>query len=250
MNKRERVRYEMLLRVRDFGNGHPELLPESSSGHQALATVKRAIDEIEALMTARAIAASETRKDQVARRAVILDRLRTIARTSRRVVLPTGRPLRLHWPEQGSDAAIAEAARRFLTLTDEHHDQFVKLNLPDNCLSSLREALEAFEGALSGRRIGRRGVAEATKGIKVAIASGSDAARTLDLVVRNGIVDNEALLAGWERDLRLVTGIGKRGSKAQAEPAAPATGVPASEPPSIAPVAVQESEVVPIRQAS
>ena len=48
MTRMERTRYEMLLRVRDFGRRYQSRFPESSDGAQAFATVARAVAEIEA----------------------------------------------------------------------------------------------------------------------------------------------------------------------------------------------------------
>lgn len=253
MTRRERVRYEMLLRVRDFGKAHHDLFPESLSGHQALAAVTRAIDEIDAHTTARLTALRKTRRDQAARRAVIIDRMLTIARTSKRVVVPSGVTMGLHMPKQTSDVAVIAAARTFLAQAEAHHDQFVSLGLPATCLADLRGALEAFEGAMTDRRLGRAGVALAKAGVKAALAAGADAARTLDVVVRNASANDPAVIAAWERDLRLVEGLRTRRSDVQAEPVAPAAGTtdgPAPEPQAAGPGAVTEEEVNTLRRAS
>jgi hypothetical protein len=47
MLKTERIRYEMFLRVRDFGTTYRDLFPESSAGGQAFAQVAQAISEID-----------------------------------------------------------------------------------------------------------------------------------------------------------------------------------------------------------
>lgn len=238
MKRPHRVRYEMLLRVRDFGKSHPNLIPESSqSGQQAFAAVTRAIEQIETHETGRHIAANESRRDKHARRAVIVDRMKAIATTSKAVAVESGATLRLRMPKQVSDVAIAEAARRFLNLAEAHQDQFVNLGLPPTCLTSLRDALTAFEAALSDRRIGRAGVAAATAAIKAALTDGTRAARTLDTVVTNAAKGDPAVLAAWNRDRRVIAGIGKSeehiGPQNAPAPASEAADTPAiaAEPP-------------------
>jgi hypothetical protein len=200
----------MLLRVRDFGKTHPTVFPESSSSaHRALAAVTSAIDEIETHETARKIAARDTRRDQAARRAIILDRMRAIVRTSKRIVVDSGASLGLVMPRRVGDTAIAEAARRFAMLAEDYQAQFVSLGLPPSCLSDLRAAMTAFEAALSDRRVGRSGIAADAAANKAALAAGSDAARTLDVVVRNTAGQDGALLAAWNRDRRLVGEVAK-----------------------------------------
>jgi len=221
----------MLLRVRDFGKAHPELFPESLAGFKALTAVISAIEKIESLTTERLTAVRQTRRDQAARRAVILDRMRSIARTSRRVIGPAGAPLRLRMPRKQSDLSVVAEARTHLADAEAYHDQFVSLGLPDGCVTDLRQALDAFEGALADRRLGRGGVMRVESGIHDALTKGADAAQTLDLVVRNRIVDDPGLLAEWERHLRIVEGIRrtKRATTAEAT-AAPGVTAPASAP--------------------
>jgi hypothetical protein len=241
----------MLLRVRDFGKAHQELFPESLSGQKALAAVTRAIEEIETLTTERLIAARQTQRDQAARRGVIVDRMRTIARTSTRVMGPSGATMRLRMPRQVSDVTIVAEARMYLALAEEHHDQFVSLGLPDGCLTDLREALDAFEGAMADRRLGRAGVARAQTGIRAALAMGSDAAHTLDLVVRNAAGHDAGLIAAWERDLRIVGW--KRRLDPGTVPVAPAAAAPdsaSSAPQAAAPEATPAGETAILRKVS
>jgi hypothetical protein len=243
MTRYERVRYEKLLRVRDFGKTHAAIFSESSSGQQALATVARVIEEIDALTTARLIAAEDSGKAKAARRKVILDRMQAIVRTSRRVTESSGSRMRLRMPRQIADVAVASAARRFLTTAEAHHDQFVRLGLPATCLTELREVLATFEAAMEDRRIGRQGVASAKADIKVALATGADAASELDVIVRNAAANDAGVLAAWERDVRIVDWLRRRNGTA----AAAASVTPAS---STAPPPTPEQEVASLRKVS
>jgi hypothetical protein len=249
MKKTDRIRYEMLLRVRDFGNAHRDLFPEPLSGHQAFVTVVRVISEIDAHTTARLIAARETRKDQAARRKVILARLQTIARTSRSVTQTSGALMRLRMPRNQADTALVAEARLVLTRAEAYHDQFVSLGLSTTCLTDLRQALDAFEAAMTDRRLGRAGVASAQAAIEALLTEGSNAARTLDVVVANTAANDPALLAAWERDRRLVAGKSKR--DAAIEPSAPAQpDAPAATPTSAATPAEEVPPAAPLRRAS
>jgi hypothetical protein len=226
------------------------LFSESSSGQQALATVGRAIDEIDGRNTARLIAAQDSGKDRAARREVILDGMRTIARTSRRVVEPSGKMMRLRMPRRIADVAVVTAAERFLTRAEAHHDEFVRLGLPATCLSDLRQALGAFEGAMAERRLGRANVASARAAIRTALRAGSDAASELDVIVRNAAGEDVAVLAAWERDLRIVGDT--RTANRHPEPVAPADAVADAsdpEPGTHGPDMTPEQEVAPLRQA-
>jgi len=235
MTKNARIRYEMLLRVRDFGKAHRELFLNSPYGQEALAKVGEAIDTIEK-HTMNRMAAMDATPAQAARRKIIIDRMQTIARTSRRIVLPTGQMMNLTVPRQESNTALVAAVRAFLEKSEAHHDDLVKFGLPASCLTDLRETLAAFEAAMADRRLGRSGIALAKKGVSAALADGSNAVRNLDTVVRN-LVGDAPLLAAWERDMRIVGGKGKSSGPAEAgavpavadpHPAAPAASSPAT----------------------
>jgi hypothetical protein len=222
----------MLLRVRDYGTAHRELFPESSSGREAFDTVAHAIEQIDAHATAALSAARESQKTTTARRRVILERMQSIARTSRGVRTTAGTRLKLPMPTHTSDVAVITAARSFLNQAEPLHDQFVALGLSPTCLTELREAADAFDAAMADRRAGRAGVAAIQAGIKAALAQGCDAARTLDIAVVNTVGQDPVLLAAWQRDRRVVEGIGRGGSSQHPAPApaadAAADGAPAA----------------------
>lgn len=248
MTRHERVRYEMLLRIRDFGAAHREQFPESSSGSQAFATVAEAVADVEAHATAKLVKVREGQRDRAARRSIMLSRMRTIARTSRGIRTASGAILTLQMPRRRSDVAVITAARAFLREAEAHHDRLVVLGLPTTCLAELREATEAFAASMAERRAGRSGVAGAQAGITAAIARGTDAAHTLDIVVLNTLGHDPVAFATWQRDRRVVEGKGRSPSTGGGLPAA-------AEPRGDGPAATEaatsaETSADPLRKAS
>jgi hypothetical protein len=237
MTRIQRVRYEALLRVRDFGAAHQDRFPSSSGGTEAFATVAGAVAQIEQHAAAKLVAVREGRRDRIARRKLIKNRMAIIARTSRGVTLPSGAALTLRMPTRRSDVAIVTSARAFLQEAEAHRDQLVRLGLPSTCLSELRAEAEAFDEALKDGRAGRSAVAAAQAGITAAFNDGLAAARLLDIVVPNTIGDDAVALAAWRRDRKVIEGKGRGRSTAPAPPADPqADEPPASAPPEPGPV--------------
>lgn len=251
MTRHERVRYEMLLRIRDFGTAHRELFPESLSGQRAFADVGRAIEQIEAHSTARLTAGRESRRSKAARRAAMLDRMRAIARTSKGVRTAAGTALALPMPVRKADVAVLTAARSFLSEAEAHHDQFISLGLPPTCSSELREAADAFDAALADRRAGRSTTAAAQAGIRAALTLGAKAARTLDIVVVNTVGHDPVLIAAWRRDRTIVEGKGQGGATPGSGDAAPAivATMPAAEASDDAPAQAHTTDD-PLRRVS
>jgi hypothetical protein len=247
----ERTRYEMLLRVRDFGGRYQSRFPESSDGAQTFATVARAVAEIEAHATNKVVMIREAQRSKAERRKTMLQRMQTIARTSRGIRTTLGTPLRLTMPDRTSDVAVVRGARAFLQEGDPYQDQMIRLGLPASYFAELRDAADAFDAALTERRAGRSGIAGAQAGIKAALRQGTDAAHTLDIIVANTLGDDPIVMAAWERDRRLVDGRAK--PHADASEAPPAEHPQADAPPADAPAeaetpAAQPDE--PLRRAS
>src|SRR5262245_19981241 len=85
-------RYEMLVRVRDFGATFADRFPPSSLGGQAFATVKAAVDALSehaaSLMSGKGTAREGTTSKAVTREA-LRDDLEAIIRTARALALDT-----------------------------------------------------------------------------------------------------------------------------------------------------------------
>ena len=207
MTKRERVRYEALLRVRDFGNAHADLFPESSLGGQAFAKVTQATAQIDAHVVAKPLAAADGQHSKAVARAAVTEAMQAIANTARGLVeTAPKRDRKLRMPKRTADVAVLQAGRRFVGEAEAVRDQLLALGLPPAWLTKLREATDDLEAAMQKRRSGREAVSAAQKGIAAALTLASSALRTLDIVVPNTIAHDPVLVGAWERDRRVVEG--------------------------------------------
>ena len=234
MTRSERVRFEMLLRLRDFGAAHKDRFPESSAGARAFGDVARAVGEIETHAVNRIVTGRESARVRADRRTFIVERLRTIAHTSKGIRTASGARLRLRMPDSRSDTAILNAARAFLREAAPYQEQLVSLGLPPTYFAELGEAADGFAAALTERRTGRSGEAGAKGGINAAFLLGADAARTLDIVVPNVLGGDPVAMAAWQRDRRVVGRNGKDAPATDTEPAPVTPDTPVAKPPAAA----------------
>lgn len=231
MTRFQRVRYEMFLRVRDFGITHRDLFPESSRGGQSFAKVAQATLLLETHSVARLLAAHDGRRGKVAARAVVRRWMLSIARTARDVARTTsGGNRRLRMPHRTADVALLTSARLFLDDGAPISDAFIELGLPNNWITEFRAAVDAFEEQLKGRRAGRYGVAAANAGIKAALKEGFGAIHTLDVIIANTLTNDPVLLAVWARGRRIVEGAMHRKVDRTVEPVMRDAGTPLSTP--------------------
>jgi hypothetical protein len=237
MNKNQRLRYEMFLRVRDFGHVHRDRFPESSTAGKAFAAVAAAVADLEAHAMAGLLTAEEGRKARDAARDALVDRLTAIARTARVIAraLP-GADAVFRMPAERSDTSLLTTARAFISEGQAVKNRFVPLGMPDDFLTGLQKVVDTYDQAIGGRRAGRTGLAAARAGMKTAIAQGLDAVRTLDVVVANTLQDDPVVLAAWKRGRQQMSkakgasaGVKAQGTKPEGPtptPAAPAAASP------------------------
>ncbi len=205
MTRRERIRYEMFQRVRDFGTAHRDVFPNGSAGAQAFAKVAEAVAAFETHLDAKSTTAAQSRQTKTTARNALKARMRGVIRTSRGVarVAADGRKA-LRMPVRRSDIALLTAARACVKAAKPIEVDCMHLGLPATFLADLRDAIDDYERVIRDRRTHRDAAAAAQKGITAAIADGFAAIRTLDIVVTNAVEKDPERFAAWRRDRRLV----------------------------------------------
>ena len=103
MTRQQRFKYEMFVRVRDFGAAHAALFPEASKGGQAFARVLAAVAALDEQQQAHLLGLAEARRIKAATRDAVNDYMKTIAAAAIRT--------RTRMPARGI-AAIVEASFR------------------------------------------------------------------------------------------------------------------------------------------
>jgi hypothetical protein len=205
VTRRERIRYEMFQRVRDFGTAHRDVFPNGSAGAQAFAKVADAVAAFETHLDAKSTTAAQSRQTKTTARNALKARMRGVIRTSRGVarVAADGRKA-LRMPVRRSDIALLTAARACVKAAKPIEADCMHLGLPATFLADLGDAIDDYERVIRDRRTHRDAAAAAQKGITAAIADGFAAIRTLDIVVTNAVEKDPERFAAWRRDRRLV----------------------------------------------
>src|SRR5947208_627958 len=85
MTNKETRRYEMLVRVRDFGEAHRDLFAKSTPGGEAFAAVADAVRQLSDHAVVRLSTAQEGKEAKKEARAALLEQLTAIVETARAV---------------------------------------------------------------------------------------------------------------------------------------------------------------------
>jgi hypothetical protein len=241
MNIPHTRRYEMLVRVSDFGDAHPDIFPPESLGGQMFAAVRAAAKALgqhaAAQMSSRG-AAAEALRTKIASRARLRTALDAIRRTARAIAIDTpGVESKFHLPGWVGEPALIAAARAFAADAHSISAALLAHGLPTTFLDDLDATIVAFEAAIRDHAAGRAAEATARTGLGVALVEGLTAVQRLDAIVPNLLRENPTTYAGWER-VRHVERPPRARNSARKPPQPPVPQAPAaSNPPETASVA-------------
>lgn len=207
MNTIETRRYEMLVRVRDFGNTHRDLFPTGSPGEREFAAVEVAVTELSrhavTKMSSQGAARDGGERRQAARTA-LREQVDAISRTAG--LMAEDRPdlaERFRMPKVRTDQALLTAGRLFVRDTQTFEAEFLARGMPTAFRADLNTAAERLEHALHDRDAGRAEQTAARAGISAALESGVAAVENLDVIIANRLRGDAVTMAVWERERRV-----------------------------------------------
>lgn len=207
MNSRDTRRYEMLVRVREFGAANADHFPPSTLGGQAFAAMASAVDDLGAHAASQFSGRNSSREGTTARavaRDALIDDLEAITRTARALAIDTpGVDDKFRARRNGGDQALITTARAFIGDAEPLAKEFVRHGLPKDFIADLKQRLEDLEEAIGDRDAGKGAVVSARASLGGAMESALRAVRRLDAIVPNVLRDDAGAIAAWTRARRI-----------------------------------------------
>lgn len=242
MTRAQRFRYQMFVRVRDFGAAHTLLFPEQSKIGQAFARVAEEVTAIETHGKDHVVGTAEARRVKAATRAAVFNYMKTLALAARRVTRPDVKenPFRL---SRGRNLARELAtARAFIEQAHTRQDEFIEFGLPTTFLSDFTALVNNLQQAVDGRLGSRARRSKALAGIRNAIARGTEVIRDLDALLAIALRDDPDTYAAWSA-VRRIEGLASS-SRTVTNVASTLTALPevATTAPVVAPAAAVDAE--------
>jgi hypothetical protein len=225
----QRRQYEMLLRVRDFGNTHRHLFPEASVAAQTFAAVSATIDDLTATDLMKMSASLSARADRkAAARKALTDLLVKVTQLGK-VLRARGRTTPVfELPASRSDQTLLTSARQFAQDAAPLAADFAAHGMP---APKIAETAAAFEAVMRDRGMSRSDHTAARTRIRELLSTALVEARRLDLIVDNELAADKVIQAVWKQARRVEDPRGPRGAS-PADPMAPAFEPPAPAMPS------------------
>ncbi|MFN0121003.1 MAG: hypothetical protein ACKV2V_10910 [Blastocatellia bacterium] len=206
MNRQNRRRFEVFVRVCDFGARHQAQFPAGSRCQELLADLEQVINEIE---TADAHRVQETsNKSQLTSgranaRDEVINGMTAISRTARSIGRARkGFEQKFRMPPRGSDQSLLAAARAFAAALEPLQAEFIREEMAADFLPRFQESIVTFAGIINTQISARAVQSEAGDEVTRGVAAGMDIIHRLNGPMYNRIGDNAALVIQWEKATR------------------------------------------------
>jgi hypothetical protein len=204
MKNTESRTYEMLVRVREFGNDHRDVFPASSPGGQAFEALSAVLTRLAGHAVSRLTTTGGGTGKKDAAREALLESLDAVHRCARVIAEESpgfGEAFLL--TRLRSNQAIIMTGRAFAAEAATRRSQFVACGMPETFVADLIGRVDAFEQAVRAWEAARNGQASARASIDSGLAAGLAVVRKLDICVLNQLRHDPATMAVWERNRRI-----------------------------------------------
>ena len=204
MTSSDTRRYEMFVRVRDFGETYASLFPAASLAQEQFAAVGAAVKALAGHAVTKMSVARVGKSPKAAARLALIERLETLALTGR--AMAQNKPEladRFRVPHPQPDQALITAGRLFAQDAEALKAEFLAHAMPETFIADLTKAVGDFEAAIQDRQNGKAASAGVRASIKTAITAGMAAVTRLDAIVTNHLGRNPQTMAVWRRERRV-----------------------------------------------
>jgi hypothetical protein len=236
----ERRKFEMLLRVHNFGNTHAALFAASPVAQRTFASLETAINELTATSMQKMAASAAARADQkVAARKALMELLSHAGQLARSLRAEGHAISGFEAPASKDAVSLVTAGRQFAVDAAQLEAEFSGHGMSP---AQITATTDAFETATSERGAGRTRHVAARARIHDVLAAAIRGVERLDLIIANDLGDDHVVQAEWKQLRRREN---TRGPRNGGEPAAPAGQPPATE---THPVSTVAQPVIPAAQ--
>lgn len=201
MNDNDRLRYEMLVKVNQFGIDNASDFPPATivpAQFTLLTTVVNTAESQSADQQAGFSEAAQQYEVKDTRRENLRDQMAAISRTSKSMEYAfDGIADKFKFQRNLNDEALLAKARAFVVEAEVYELNFHAYGLPTTFLTDLNTAANAFEASFGETASAQAEHIAATADISAVIRQGMVIVRTLDAPVRNIYVNNPGKLAAW-----------------------------------------------------
>ncbi len=195
-------RYNMFVRVKEFGAAHADLFPAGSVGAQRFADLGAVLDRLNTHVASEASGRAGARQAGATRataRAALRQAVSVVIKASPGVAAAHPNVSNtFRAPRTRTDHDLVTTAERFATEAAPLSAAFVSCGAPSTYVPDLQAKLDAFQRADNDRAAARQTHMGARAGIAASIESASVLVQQLDLIVEHQLGNDPELLTAWQ----------------------------------------------------
>ncbi len=202
MNTLDTKRYEMFIRVREFGAQYAASFPAASYGAELFEQLGAVVESLRAHALEQSKGRSSVRESSASKAAArdeLVRRMEAVSRTARVLdhVTP-GLEDKFRMPRGVGDQSLLTLARTFADDAEPLKAEFIKRGLGADFIRELGDAADDFDADINQKVQHRGKQVAATAAIDELVERGLRVVRELDALVRNTLTDDASALAAWE----------------------------------------------------
>jgi hypothetical protein len=221
MDRKNFQYFEMLIRVVEFGEAHLDLFPKSTLAEKTFAELGAALSNVSEhagsqVASRNAVHARKNARDSAHR--ALRAQLRRLSDTARAIAIDTpGVDEQFRMPDRKRSQALLLGAKAFADAAEPIKKEFVQHGMPNGFIDDLHEAANGLEAAIQEQASNKTKRVSTGKALNDNLGECLKLLIRLDAVVKNTLVDNEAVLTEWNTARRVRRGT-SRSSSPQPEP--------------------------------
>lgn len=226
MNKIQLRRYEMMIRVRDFGANRATDFPAGTQAATLFNKLNTTVTELgnyaASKNASRGIAKQATRRKDVLKES-LQELLKTITRTARTIAADhPGLENRFQLPSGLGGRDLLAAAQGMLAHVEPLRADFVGYGIRPDFVEQLRTLTAEFETSLGERSAAAETATATITAIDRMVSEGMETVRRLDVAVRNTLSNDPDAASAWNRASH-VEKADKRTGESRVQPTAKAS---------------------------
>ena len=197
MLRAQRLKYEMFVRVRNFGVASRDVFPEESAAGKKFEQLAGQVKVIEEQLVRQGQARAEARKIKLITRKTARDYLKAVASAGRRAAIDEVGPHPFRLPERRAATVVLATARLFMEEAEERKEKFAELGLPPAFLTDFAKAVDNLAEAVTKQQDSRAARHKARGTIDAAVDRGMKIVGDLDVTVPASLRADLGRLSEW-----------------------------------------------------
>lgn len=197
MEKTHRLKYEMFVRVRNFGVASRDVFPEESAAGNKFVQLAAVVKVVEEQLVRQGQARAEARRVKQSTRHAARAYLKEVALAGRRAAVSETGPHPFRLPRRRAATEVLTTARLFMEEAARRSDKFAELGLPPTFMTDFSKAVDELAAAVGRQQDSRAARHKARGAIDAGLDRGMAIVADLDVVVPASLRADPDRLAEW-----------------------------------------------------